>query len=81
MALPMKGNHQCKADRLNEDCAVCMEKLFTSRDASIFMRCGHSMHNACHRQYLRTNINCPMCRKSLVDPRMYEAQMDAMVAA
>ena len=37
-------NHECKGERLNNDCAVCMESLFTSRDPSIFLRCGHSMH-------------------------------------
>ena len=80
MGLPLKDNHECKSDRLNEDCAVCLEKLFTSRDASHFLRCGHSMHGSCFKRYSRSNLNCPTCRKSLVDPRLYEAQMDAMIA-
>jgi RING finger/CHY zinc finger protein 1 len=29
----LMNNHECKKDRFQDDCAVCMEKLFNSRDA------------------------------------------------
>ena len=45
MGIALLNNHECKVDRLNEDCAVCMEKLFTSRDCACFLRCGHAMHS------------------------------------
>ena len=80
MGSALVGNHECKSDRLNEDCAVCMDKLFTSRDAAVFLRCGHSMHGKCSRDYQKTNINCPMCRKSIQDPTLYVAYYDSLIA-
>ena len=45
------------------------------------MRCGHPIHSKCLHDYLKTNIICPICRKSIVDPKLFEAQMDAEIAA
>ena len=39
------------------------------------------MHSACFQEYIKHNISCPMCKKSLVDPKWFEAQMDAELAA
>ena len=73
MGLALKDNHGCKASRLDEDCAVCLEKMFTSRDPPTFLRCGHSMHSKCYNSYLKRNIACPICRKCVIDPALLEA--------
>ncbi|CDW77578.1 UNKNOWN [Stylonychia lemnae] len=79
--LAMKDSHNCKPQRLNNDCAVCMEDLFSSRDPSVFLRCGHSLHSKCYSTYIRRNIMCPICRKSIIDPKAFEAQMDMEIAS
>ncbi len=79
MGIALLNNHECKKARLDDDCAVCMEKLFTSRDAPNFLRCGHSMHGKCFREYSKKNINCPWCRKCLFDPKLIEAQFDQII--
>ena len=39
------------------------------------------MHSKCYYQYLKSNqIACPMCKKSIVDPRLYEMQIDRAIA-
>ena len=37
------------------------------------------MHSKCLKAYEKTNVACPFCRKSIVDPKMFEAYMDEMV--
>eukprot|EP00347_Sterkiella_histriomuscorum_P014153 403361959 len=78
--IKMKDTHDCKPAKLNNDCAVCMMDLFTSRDAPNFLRCGHSLHSKCFSTYARKNIACPICRKSMVDPKSFEAQLDLEIA-
>jgi ribosomal protein S27E len=77
----MEGNHKCTNRRTDYDCPVCMANLHSSRDASLFMRCGHSMHSKCYNNYLRTNIACPLCRKSIIDPKLIEAHYDMEFAS
>lgn len=57
-----------------------MDDMFTSRLAPTFMKCGHSIHSKCLNDYSRTNIMCPICRKSICDPIVFEAQYDQMIA-
>jgi len=47
----------------------------------MIMRCGHPIHGKCFTQYSRTNIACPTCRKSICDPRDFEADFDAQYAS
>ena len=61
---------------------MCMDDMHTSTKSASFLRCGHAMHTRCLNKYLRNNnIACPMCKKSVVDPKVFEAQMDAYIAS
>ena len=54
-----------------------MEDMHTSTLHHSFLRCGHAMHTKCLNQYMKANkISCPMCKKSVVDPKIFEAQCD-----
>jgi len=55
--------------------------LHTSRVASHFLRCGHSMHGTCYTSYARTNIACPLCRKSICDPKFFASWFEAQIAS
>ena len=56
-----------------------MLEMHDSRAGATFLRCGHPMHHNCYMKYAITNIACPLCKKSMVDPRVYEAQMDEQI--
>ena len=65
--------HACIKDNLKRECAICMEDMHSSRDGAMFLRCGHAMHSKCQMQYLfKGNIACPLCKKSVVDPKNFE---------
>ena len=66
--------------RLKQDCAVCMTSMQNSRVDISFMRCGHAMHLNCLKEYCKTSIACPFCRKSLCDPKLFESDMDNQLA-
>lgn len=55
---------------------MCLEDLHTSRQSIIFLDCNHNMHKNCLDKYFLTSINCPMCRKSLVEPSQLESYFD-----
>jgi len=74
--IAMKDNHQCVQKRFKQDCPICMEDMQNSIKGATLTRCGHSMHAKCLQQYSRTNIACPICKKSLIDPLIIEAHMD-----
>ena len=55
-----------------------MEDLFTSVEASFFMKCGHSVHSRCVSEYLSTQPSaiigihkCPLCNKAIVPERLH----------
>ena len=79
--IAQKNNHQCVANRYQQDCAICMEDMHTSRIAPVALRCGHAMHSKCYNNYLRTQIACPLCKKSIIDPKLFEASMDMQLAS
>lgn len=75
-------NHPCKANKLNEVCPVCHEDLFGSTNAVTFTKCGHPIHGRClNRLQASLNIQCPVCKKSIMDIDDLEAQMDFIVAS
>ena len=76
----MQPDHKCQKDLLQQCCAVCLENLSVSRQSIIFLKCGHNLHKNCLDQYLKTNLNCPICRKSLLDPSVLEEYYDAQFA-
>jgi RING finger/CHY zinc finger protein 1 len=40
----MKSDHKCIKERMALDCPVCLDDIYSSRDPTIFMLCGHPMH-------------------------------------
>ena len=50
--------------RQNRSCPVCQEDLFSSRDASHELPCGHAIHWHCFRQLAGHDSRCPICKKT-----------------
>ena len=54
--------------------------MYVSRASIVFLECNHNMHRNCLDEYLKSNLNCPICRKSLIDPKHLEEWFDEQLA-
>ena len=58
------SNHNCKVGKYMSNCPVCQEDLFSSRDASHELPCGHAIHWHCFREMASHDNRCPVCKKT-----------------
>ncbi|KAL8504121.1 hypothetical protein ACS0TY_022743 [Phlomoides rotata] len=78
----LKSSHPCVERAMHQDCPVCFEYLFESRNDVIALPCGHTIHKACmeemqeHYQYA-----CPICSKSVCDMSKVWEKFDMEIAA
>jgi len=66
-SIELKDNHTCKKELFMTDCCICLNDLFSSRDSCVVLQCSHVIHNKCANEWLKKNISCPLCRKSMLD--------------
>jgi len=57
---------------------VCQEDLFSSRDASHELPCGHAIHWHCFRQLAGHDSRCPICKKTAETHDRMRPTWDAM---
>ena len=82
MCVLANSNHQCVSST-NDNCFVCNEDLFSSRDPIMNLPCNHYMHVSCFQTMLQPpNVvtTCGICRKSVVDMSHHWQQIDAHLA-
>ncbi|PIN09037.1 Zn-finger protein [Handroanthus impetiginosus] len=78
----LKSSHPCVERAMHQDCPVCFEYLFESRNDVIALLCGHTIHKTCleemqeHFQYA-----CPICSKSVCDMSKVWEKFDLEIAA
>ena len=48
----------------NTDCCICLDK-FEENHKSIVLECSHRFHRACISNWLKKELNCPLCRKKV----------------
>ncbi|KAG8381871.1 hypothetical protein BUALT_Bualt05G0017900 [Buddleja alternifolia] len=78
----LKNSHPCIERAMHQDCPVCFEYLFESRNDVIALPCGHTIHKTCldemkeHYQYA-----CPICSKSVCDMSKVWEKFDLEIAA
>ena len=59
--------HKCITDALRNDCCICLENIFLSRDAVVVLPCGHAIHQVCFKSSIEQNkYTCPLCRKIMI---------------
>lgn len=68
-------NHKC-INKLELNCPICMEEIFTSREAVTILKCGHSIHHECLIKYAATNYKCPICNVAICDMTEYYTMID-----
>ena len=47
-----------------ELCSICIES-YMPREKTIILPCNHKFHSNCIKDWLETELTCPMCRKSI----------------
>ena len=70
--------HNCKVGKYMSNCPVCQEDLFSSRDASHELPCGHAIHWHCFRELASHDSRCPMCKKTAETHERMKPTWDAM---
>ena len=51
------------------DCSVCLSEFEEDENLRLLPKCNHAFHLPCIDTWLRSHINCPMCRAPIVvDP-------------
>lgn len=60
--------HKHIANNLKDNCPICNEDMFSSRDPAHYLPCGHSLHYTCFEDlYKNGGYGCPKCKKSIAD--------------
>ncbi|CAL9100539.1 unnamed protein product [Musa textilis] len=50
------------------DCAVCLSEFRDGELLRLLPKCGHAFHVSCIDTWLRSHVNCPLCRAPIVAP-------------
>lgn len=58
--------HSCMADKYKNNCPVCREDMFSSRQSPQDLPCGHAIHAHCFRNLAGFDYRCPICKKTVV---------------
>ena len=82
LSVKLKDNHKCRKELFRVDCCICLNDLFTSREPSLILPCNHVIHISCRNEWLKKNIGCPICRKTMLNKaslKIYNEFMDALL--
>lgn len=60
------NTHNCMKDKYKNNCPVCTEDMFSSRQAPQDLPCGHAIHAHCFRKLAGFDYRCPVCKKTVV---------------
>lgn len=65
----IKNTHKCIPNSTHNDCCICLEYMFYSRESVSILKCGHTLHSKCFNEYIKTGsyITCPLCKDYLID--------------
>ena len=76
MSIAAESTHRCIERSTKSDCPICGEFMFTSNKPVAFMRCGHSIHEACFAEWCDTSYKCPICSKSIANMESQFRRLD-----
>ncbi|OCT51989.1 putative CHY and RING finger domain protein [Cladophialophora carrionii] len=76
MSIAAESTHKCIERSTKSDCPICGEYMFTSNKPVAFMRCGHSIHEACFADWCNTSYKCPICSKSIANMESQFRRLD-----
>ncbi|CAL9199233.1 unnamed protein product [Musa hybrid cultivar] len=58
------------------DCAVCLSEFCDGELLRLLPKCGHAFHVSCIDTWLRSHVNCPLCRAPIVAPTSFPSGAD-----
>jgi len=81
-----QGQHHCFEGGMRQNCPICMEYLFDSRQPAQSLRCGHMIHADCARELFSSGngmagLRCPVCNVSLMENDTMAAVWSSVDAA
>lgn len=71
------ATHQCFKDKYKNNCPVCREDMFSSRQSPQDLPCGHAIHAHCFRKLAGFDYRCPICKKTVVSQQSMAAAWEA----
>ena len=77
ISIGVYADHQCFKDKYKNNCPVCREDMFSSRQSPQDLPCGHAIHAHCFRKLAGFDYRCPICKKTVVSPQSMAAAWDA----
>ena len=66
------SSHNCMRDKYKNDCPVCREDMFSSRQPAQDLPCGHAIHSHCFRKLASFDYRCPICKKTVLSKESME---------
>jgi RING finger/CHY zinc finger protein 1 len=69
--------HNCMKDKYKNNCPVCREDMFSSRQCPQDLPCGHCIHAHCFRNLANFDYRCPICKKTVVSRNSMAAAWQA----
>ncbi|ERF75638.1 hypothetical protein EPUS_04618 [Endocarpon pusillum Z07020] len=81
MSIGVQSTHRCIEKSTKCDCPICGEYLFTSAGVVVFMKCGHSIHESCFKDWCTQSYKCPICSKSVVNMESQFRSLDRQINA
>lgn len=51
-----------------KDCSVCLGEFYDGELVRLLPKCSHAFHLPCIDRWLRSHVNCPLCRAPIVSP-------------
>ena len=80
ISVSVAQSHRCIEKSTKCDCPICGEYMFTSLETVIFMRCGHSIHQKCFKDWCKRAYKCPICSKSVVNMETQFRRLERHIA-
>jgi hypothetical protein len=68
-----------------DDCSICLNKILNNTEQISVLRCSHLIHKDCYDSLIKNSDengkipSCTLCKKSLRDPKKYEAKFDTIL--
>jgi RING finger/CHY zinc finger protein 1 len=77
ISISVFDTHQCFKDKYKNNCPVCREDMFSSRQSPQDLPCGHAIHAHCFRKLAGFDYRCPICKKTVVSQQSMAAAWEA----
>lgn len=77
ISVTVYDTHNCMRDKYKNNCPVCTEDMFSSRQSPQDLPCGHAIHAHCFRKLAGFDYRCPVCKKTVVSRASMAAAWNA----